>query len=306
MAVLNRNEMLRQERPVDQALLEVGGEWIADYGAHPAEIVAEARAVGARALSFGGKDVSFLRELPDLEFLGLGDCGDVTPAMSLPRLRGFTVVSWERGLIDASAWPHLERFAASEPPKGGGGVHTAYGHPEVRELALGRFGMADLTSITAPRLRQLYVSGAKLASLRGIERLTGLEVLTLSRVPKLASLAGVETLPRLEILALDGARQVTTLDHVAQIPALRLLDIGDQKGIESFAPLAGHPTLEFVNFQRTVDMSLAPLFEIPRLRGVFGYHSSKWDRDLDDLPVLIGRPDDDPANLAYTELRTRY
>ncbi len=306
MAALTRNEMLRWDVPAQRAQLEVGGDWIADYRADPAEIVAEARAVGARALSFGGKDVSFLPELPDLEFVRLGDCGDVTPAMSLPRLRGFGVVSWEQGTIDASAWPHLERFAAGEPPRGGGGVHTAYGHPEVRELGLGRFGEADVSAITAPRLRQLSVSGSRLESLRGIERLTGLEVLVLSRVPKLASLAGVETLTKLEVLALDGARQITTLDDVARIPGLRLLDIADQKAIASLAPLAGHPTLEYVTFQRTQDMSLSALFEIPRLRGIFGYQASKWDRDLAELPQVTVLPDGHPDKLAYYELRARY
>lgn len=305
MSVLQRNEMLRWELPWQRELLEVGGEWIADRAADPAYIVSEARTLGVRALSFAGKDLSFLPELPELEFLSLSDCGDVAPAMNLPRLRRFSVVSWE-GSFDASAWPQLERFAGSEPPRGGGGVDTVYAHPHVRVLALGRFGEPDLTSITAPRLCQLHLSGSKLESLRGIERLTGLEVLALSRVPKLASLAGVETLPNLEILALDGARQVSTLEHVAQAPALRFLDIADQRGIESLAPLAGHPTLEFVNFQHTGDMSLAALFDLTRLRTVSGYKTSKWDRDLGELPNLTALPDDHPDRLAYYELRARY
>ncbi len=305
MNALTRNELLREDLPAHRDKFEVGGEWIADRAAAPAEIVSEARALGVRALSFAGKDLSFLPELPELEFLSLSDCGDVAPAMSLPRLRGFSVVSWE-GSLDASAWPDLERFAGSEPPRGGGGVDTVYAHPQVRVLALGRFGEPDLTSITAPRLRQLHLSGSKLESLRGIERLTGLEVLVLSRVPKLASLAGVETLPSLEILALDGARQVTILEHVAQTPALRFLDIADQRGIESLAPLAGHPTLEFVTFQRTDDMSLQALFDLPRLRAVIGYLTSKWDRDLNELPNLTALPDDHPDKLAYYELRARY
>lgn len=305
MSALTRNELLREDLPAHRAKLEVGGEWIADRAADPAEIVSEARALGVRALRFAGKDLSFLPELPELEFLSLSDCGDVTPATSLPRLRGFSVVSWE-GSLDASAWPDLEHYASSEPPKGGGGVDTVYAHPRVRDIALGRYAETDLTPITAPRLRQLHLSGSRLESLRGIERLVGLEVLVLSRVPKLASLAGVETLPSLQILALDGARQVTTLEHVAPTPALRFLDIADQRGIESLAPLAGHPTLEFVNFQRTGDMSLEALFDLPRLRAVIGYRSSNWDRDLTDLPDTTALPDDDPVKLAYRELRARY
>lgn len=50
--------------------------------------------------------------------------------------------------------------------------------------------------------------------------------------------------------------------------------------MESLAPLAGHPSLEFVLFQKTGDMSLAALAEIGRLRAVVGYQSRAWDRDL--------------------------
>lgn len=110
----------------------------------------------------------------------------------------------------------------------------------------------------------------------------------------------------MEILALDGARQVANLDEVAAATGLRLLDVGNQRGIESLAPLAGHPSLEFVLFQKAGDMSLAALAELPRLRAVVGYQSRAWDSALSELPSLHSFDDDDAVKRDYFALRLRY
>lgn len=304
---MTRNELLRQDVPAQRALLEVGGEWVTTHDADPDLVVSEARAHGVRALHVAGKDLSFLAELPDLEHLSLGDAGDITPAMGLDGLRSFSAVSWESGEIDATAWPRLTRFGVSEPPRGGGGVESALVHPVVEVLALRRYAGQDLSAITAPRLRELHLSSSRLESLAGIDvHADTLELLALSRVPKLSSLAGLDVMCRLEVIVLDGARQVTTLDDVALAPALRLLDIGDQRGIESLAPLAGHPTLEFVLFPKTGDMSLAALTGLARLRAVVGYQSRAWDRDLAELPSLHAFDDNDAVKRDYFALRLRY
>ena len=305
--VLTRNEMLRKDVPAQRELIEAGGEWVAPAGADPADIVREAQAEGVRALHVAGRDLSFLSELPALEHLSLGDVGDVTPAMGLPGLRSFSVVSWESGQLDATAWPRLARFGASEPPRGGGGVESAFGHPGVEVLALRRYPGQDLAAVTAPRLRELHLSSSRLETLSGLERhADSLELLALSRVPKLASLAGLGSMRRLQVLAIDGARLVKTLTEVAAAPVLRLLDVGDQRGIESLDPLAGHPTLEFVLFERTTDMSLKALGELPRLRAVVGHQSRAWTPDLGGVPSLHAFADDDQVKRDYFAMRLRY
>lgn len=304
---LTRNDLLREDVPAQRLLLEAGGEWVTTHDADPDAVVSEARAHDVRALHVAGKDLSFLADLPDLEHLSLGDVGDVTPAMGLRGLRSFSAVSWESGEVDASAWPNLTRFGVSEPPCGGGGVDSVLTHASVEVLALRRYAGRDLSAIAAPRLRELHLSSARLESLSGIEaHADTLELLALSRVPKLASLADLGAMRRLEVLAIDGARQVTTLDDVATAPALRLLDIGDQRGIASLGPLAGHPTIEFVLFERTGDMSLAALTELARLRAVVGHQSRGWDRDLGELPSLHSFADDDAVKRDYFALRLRY
>ena len=44
--------------------------------------------------------------------------------------------------------------------------------------------------------------------------------------------------------------------------------LGLTKGIDSLAPLAGHPTLEFITVERILDKDLSPLLTMPSLRFV--------------------------------------
>lgn len=305
MTILTRNELLRDDVPAQRELIEAGGEWVADHRADPDDIVREARARGVLALHVDGQDLSFLSELPQLEHLSLGDVDDVSPALGLTRLRSFSVLSWATGRIDAHAWPGLVRFGVSEPPRGGGGMESVHDHPTVEVIGMRGYGAADLTAITAPRLRELRLSGSRLQSLAGLERHADtLELLSLFRTPKLTDLTALAAMTRLEVLALEGARGVTRLDEVAAAPGLRLLDVGDQRGIESLAPLAGHETLEFLLFQKTADMSLAALRSLPRLRLVSGHQSKAWDLDLADFPSFADAGDEAKAD--YYALRLRY
>lgn len=303
--ILSPRPFLRPEVELQAAMLEAGGEWVVERDADPAAVVSAALDRGVRALSVSGPDIGFVRDLPDLEFLRVGDCGDVSPALELPRLRSFAAVSW-RGRIDGPAWPELRWFGAGEVPKDGGGIDTVLGHEAVRSLWLGRFRGTDLTSVTAPHLVELSVGpAAALASLAGLEQHADrLEVLDLSATPALTSLAALAEMRQLAVLGIGGARHVTTLDDVAQAPALRLLKIDELTVVESLAPLAGHPRLEFLSVGRVRDKDLAPLHQVPRLRLVVGPPAG-WRGNIHDLLYLHDVHEDDPRRLDYGRLVLR-
>lgn len=302
---LSPRPFLRPEVELQAAILKVGGEWVVDPTADADAVVREASDLGVRALSVIGPDIDFVRELPDLEFLRVGDCRDVTPAMALRRLRSFSAVSW-RGRLDASVWPELTWFGASEVPKDGGGVASVFGHPAIRSLWIGRFRDADLAAITAPSLVELHVGPAtRLESLAGLEaHADRLEVLDLYSMPALASLSGLEAMRRLVVLGVDSARHVTTLDDIARAPALRLLNISDLKGVESLAPLSGHKNLEFLTVGRIRDKDLGPLFALPRLKLVAGPPGG-WQGDIHELPYIHDMTEDDPRQIEYSRLVLR-
>jgi hypothetical protein len=305
VSALTPRPFLRPEIELQAAMLQAGGEWVVEPTADPAEVVREARERGVRALSVIGPDIGFVRELPDLEFLRVGDCRDVSPALDLPALRSFSAVSW-RGEIDGAAWPGLTWFGTAEVPKDGKGMGSVLGHPAVRSLWLGRFRDRDLTSITAPSLVELHLGPApQLESLSGLQQHADrLEVLDLHSVPALTSLRGLGSLVRLEVLGVGAARQVSTLEDVAAATSLRLLKVDELKGVESLAPLAGHPRLEFLTLGQVTDRDLGPLFELPRLALVAGPPRG-WNRDIHDLPYAHDIPDDDPRQVEYTRLVLR-
>lgn len=305
VSALTPRPFLRPDIELQAAMLEAGGEWIVEPGADPADVVREVRERGVRALSVMGPDIGVVRDLPDLEFLRVGDCRDVSPAQGLSRLRSFSAVSW-RGRIDASAWPELTWFGVSEVSKDGGGLETVVGHDAVRSLWLGRFRDTDLTSVTAPRLVDLHLGpAAALESLTGLEQhAQRLEVLDLHSTPSLTSLASLAVMQRLAVLGIGGARHVTTLDEIAQAPALRFLKVDELKGVESLDPLSGHPSLEFVVLGRVRDKDLGPLHDLPRLRLVTGPPGG-WKGDIHDLPYMHDIAEDDDRQVEYARLVLR-
>ena len=311
-----------------QEIAAAGGLWRVDSSTPRAEAVAEARELGIRALDVFG-DVSFLSELPDLEFLTVHDPKDVAPIHVLSKLQALSFPgSWD-GMIDGSAWPKLRRFSATEIPKDGGGVETLFAHRSVRSLGLTRPRLTDVRPIEAPRLESLGIGQTSsfetlagieqhasrllrlslwwlpsLESLDGLASLERLEVLDLDGLRQVASLEGFESLERLEVLRLEGLRHITSLEPVAKLPRLRFLDIFDLKKVESLAPLNGHPTLEFIGFGKTADLDLDPLLTIPNLK-LFNTGSYRWNRDVHELPYLHDVPRDDPRRLEWSRLAVR-
>lgn len=104
------------------------------------------------------------------------------------------------------------------------------------------------------------------------------------------------------MLKLEGLRHVTTIDFVAALPRLRFLGIADLKNVESLRPLAGHPSLEYVQCGPPRDLDAQPLRELPRLRMVQGFNSLRWTAQLTGLPVSADFPEDHPVKVEWSRL----
>jgi hypothetical protein len=282
-----------------------GGLWLVDRATDRDAAAAEARERGLRALEVAG-DLSFVEQLPELEFLVARDPPDVAPLHALSKLRLLSFPGTWGGRLDGAAWPALEWFSANEIPKDGGGVETLFAHPTARSLGLGRPRLADLDPIEAPKLESLSIAQTRtLGTLAGLEKhASTLLDLSLDALSALESLRGIEALERLEVLHLSGLRNVTSLEDVARLPRLRFLDVFDLKNVESLAPLAAHPTLEFVGFGRTKDLDLDALFTIPNLKLV-NTGTYRWNRDVHDLPYLHDVAPDDPRRREWNRLAAR-
>ena len=219
--------------------IEAGGRWVAFGQPDPDELVAEIGARGVRSFVTFQQDLSFLRRVPQLEFLVVSsDPRDVAAIHALPNLRSLSFTGTWGGRLDFRAFPKLESFEVVECPRDDGGLDTLFaGHSVLGSLAIGRYRHDDLTPLGGLRLRWLALSG-RLTSLAGAGALAPtLERLSLDAAPNLTSLDGIERLSQLEIVEIDGLRHIATVEWAARLPRLLLLDVFDQKGIESLWPL---------------------------------------------------------------------
>lgn len=301
MDILRAHPLTYMPKWFRQAHEPDGVRWVIEGQPEPDAIVAEARARGVRSLVADWQpDLSFLRELPELEFLWIDEIEDPAPLYALPALR-FLSITCKRG-VDLAAFPRLEWLGLGGPD-GGTLESVRDGHPALFALGAGDYSHADLEPLGGLRLVNLKLgSTRRLTSLAGIEALgPTLCRLELDRCPNLVSLDGIEALANLEYLELSNLPRITTLDWVRSLPRLRFLNVFDLKGVESLAPLAGHPALEFVTFGRIKDLDLDPLTEIPNLK-LFNTGLYRWNRDTKTLPYIHYEPAGSPRKLEWTAL----
>jgi hypothetical protein len=296
---------LHPERSSDVAAAAAGGLWFAFNDADPREIVAEVRDRGIRALEVQHRDVSFLADLPGLEFLVFNTAEpDASVINSLHGLRSLGFSFGWKGWLDFEQLPDLEwlYIATADPDRG---LETLLaGHVTLRQLAIGHYPASDLGAIAnLPALERLEIfNSRRFASLAWANAVAGsLRQLVLALLPKLASLDGIAALRNLEYLAIESCSRVTDLAPLRDLPRLRFLNLMQPKGVASLRPLAGHPTLEYVSFGKVADGDLTPLRELPRLRRINpgGY---RYNLDPTEFPQLDDLPGDDPLRVAYRSM----
>lgn len=235
--------------------------------------MAACRKAGVRALGVRPRNIEFLRELPELEFVSLADPIDIDPVHALPHLRGLSFGGTWDGRLDFGRLPSLEWFFVAEAPTKGG-LETLYaGHSRIRNVGIGQSRIENLEPFGAlPALERLEIFVTRtFRSLEGASALApSLTGLALHTCPGLASLEGIEALQNLQFLGLNSCKQITDLSPVAQLPQLRFLDALGLARIESLAPLADHPSLEVVFIPKVADKDLSPLATMPKLQAIWG------------------------------------
>jgi hypothetical protein len=277
------------------AIESAGGMWHAgDYYATPATIVSSARDKGVRALRVDARDLAFLRELPELEFLHIRSDGrpPLEPVVALPNLRALVIETGAlRGKLDLSAHPGLEWLKVKVSGRGGTENLPVVlaGHPNVRDLRLSEVPFKDLTQLAAgfPAARYVRIFGGN--RLRAVgdvspwnDGLRGFGTVwaPLRTVEELASMRA------LQYLSLSFARLAMT-STLRSMEGLRYLSLlGD---IPSIKDLAGHPGLRIARLWKPADDDLDPLQTMPALAAVIGRPK---DGRRTELPFLEELPPD--------------
>ena len=282
------------------AIADAGGLWFAgDYYAKPDAIVRTAREHGVRALRADARDLSWLGELPELEYLHLRTDGrpPLDPIQSLGHLRGLTVeVGAVRGTLDLEAHPHLRWLKFELSGKGGAANLPGIlgGHPGVTHLRLSEVPFVDLTDLAAafPAVQFLALHGAdrlrKLGDLRPWASTLG--GLGFTFALRLRTLDGMESLERIEYVGLTYGT-FAGLDILGGVDSLRYLQL--VATYPSLTPFAGHEGLRMARTAMPKDEDLGPLRTLPSLVALGG---EQWiGRPLEGVvPCLEDLPRDHP------------
>jgi hypothetical protein len=273
-----------------QAIAGVGGLWAAgDYYASAGTIVEAARTNGVRALQLDARDLAFLDQLPELEFLHLRSDGraDIGPVRSLGLLRGLVIDhdAGLRGTIDLAAHPHLEWLKLKLSGKGGAEnvPMVLAGHIGIRDLRIGEAPFADLTDLARafPALRCLRIFGAnRMRAVGDIGPWSGsLECLSTVWAP-LRTVDGIERLRHLSFLGVTFGR-MRDLEPLVPMTGLRYLSLLGT--VPSLRPLVGHPGIRMARLSMPVDEDLGPLATWPALVALIG---QQWIGPGPGVPFL--------------------
>ena len=139
--------------------------------------MATARTNGVRALRLDARDLGFLSDLPQLEFLELRSDGraNLDPVASLPNLRALLINhSALTGTISLDSHPRLEWLAIKLSGRGGRENLPGFlaGHPGIRHLRLSEVpftALADQLAAVADLVAGQAAEGRGAVWIRGLQ-----------------------------------------------------------------------------------------------------------------------------------------
>lgn len=222
------------------------------------------------AWGWEGKDLSFLRMVPDLVAFSIihWTIDDISPINALHDLKSLNVNTYCKTKIDFTNFTHLRTCALEWRAK----AKTVFGCKSLHTLSLSRYSGKDTVAFSGlTELESLALVNSPIKDLRGLRQLKKLKHLELSYLRKLPTLSGIEALTKLKELEIYSCRSVTSIDEIASLTNLRRLLLIDTWDIESLKPLESLSKLEtflFYGDTNVVDGDLSPLTKIPCLSEV--------------------------------------
>ena len=247
---------------------QVGGLFIIPPDLSAEEIRFELGEGAVRAVEMHGKDLTPLADFP-VEFLFANWPNvDAAPVNHMTRLRGLSIDSW-RGDLMISRLRHLEWFGVVEVGHGQLDELFDNGHPTLRLLSAGKYREPDLLPLEhlGGLMSLAVVDSRSLTTLDGLGALPRLLSLDLTTCPGLATLAGIEQAKTLQAVTLESCNKVDDISPLADLHDLRVVQI-EMRSTPSLAPLAGHPSLEYlwVIGRKPPSDQIEALLDTPSLR----------------------------------------
>lgn len=204
---MNNFELRNDENGIGKVLI-LKGAWNDDYACYMQE-----HGIFALRLSdsfgFKGHDLSFLSKLAFLRSLELycWESKGVKIIESLPQLEVIGLQYKSAQKVDFSSFSKLKVAKVTWSK----GLSSLLDLSTVEHLNIQNYPQSNLEAISAMSgLKKLYLTSRKLGSLKGIEKLTNLEVLDLYNCPNLLSLSGTERCLHLKAIEIETCNRVST------------------------------------------------------------------------------------------------
>ncbi|MGO8763772.1 MAG: hypothetical protein ACLQSR_01395 [Limisphaerales bacterium] len=272
-------------------ILSFDGKWKPEYF----DLVKKYRACGVYARFFLNQyetDFSFLAEIPNLRYLGIGIAFpfDPTPLYHLRDLRFLWLMSTRTMAIDFTRFKHLEVAAFPWTT----GMNSIFNCSTLRRLSLEDYH--NKTSDAFRRLTALEaldIGGSTMLEIDAVADLPILKKLRLSHLTRLTSLAPLQMCESLRVLHLGRCGKVTDFSPIRYLQQLQYLILSSGKRISSLEMVKSLNSLRLFNFDLEVeDGNMEILKELPRLaHTVFPKrrHYSATSAEISDWLSSVGR-----------------
>jgi hypothetical protein len=206
------------------------------------------------AKGWQGGHLDFLKYFPELRALHLFDVNvdAIEPIHSLNKLRYLKVLQGDNQTIQFSCFPLLEKCAMKWRPKS----ESLFNCVEIKDLFIDKFKSSDLSLFAnLKKLERLALFNSNsIVKLDFLSQLGELRTLRLARLRKLVSVIGIASCEKLEAVDLDSCAGFRSLEPLRGLTHLRKIFLENLGPVESLAPIAKLPRLEWLTFCGTTNI----------------------------------------------------
>lgn len=206
------------------------------------------------AKGWQGGNIDFLKYFPELRALHLFDVNvdAIEPIHSLNKLLYLKVLHGDNKTIRFNCFPLLEQCAIKWRPKS----ESLFNCTGIKDLFIDKFKSSDLSLFgELKNLERLTLFNSNsIVNLDFLSKLGELKALRLARLRKLDSVVGIASCQKLEAIDIDGCGGFSSLEPLRGLTRLRKIFMENLGPVESLAPIAKLPRLEWLTFCGTTNI----------------------------------------------------
>lgn len=235
-----------------------------------------------------GKDIDFLKELPQLRSLIIGDLTLklIEPIHFLHNLQKLELETYSDVPVDFTSFPNLTD-CWFEWIKGSDSLFECKG---LKSLGLNNFkGKSSEPFSSLSRLEKFSLLNSGVEELNGVFELTSLRSIRIARLRKLISIKGIKALKDLEELEISACKNIDSFSEIFSLSKLRTLFLLNTGNVETLHGIENLKELEkFIFYEATniVDGDLSPILRLKKLMKISFQNRNHYSHRKEDFGKL--------------------